>query len=624
MKTLHGRKHRRGGRIAAIMAALAAAIALPLLLTGCEPATYDLPAAPDGGEYLAYEGRSNYVIVYPGNGPKVLRTAADQLQKYLKLITGYKFTVCNDLYSTPRETEICLGVTNREKAGEVDRSGIAGEGFTVSRSGKRVFITGGDPELSELFYGRGTLYGVYDFLEQLGCRFFTIDTETVPEAQTLEFPLSAGAAYTDNPAFEYRDLYWNGTYDAELSSKLRINGCLGYRNIDKEYGSGLYYAGPSFVHTFQFIIPPAEYAETHPEYFAEINGQRKAANIGSQLCLSNEEVLEIAIQKVRHWLDNNPKAKIISVSQNDSGTMESYCTCEKCRKINEEEGSPSGALLRFVNAIADNIAEDYPDVAVDTLAYQYSTTPPKITKPRPNVIVRFCTGGCTLHALGECGGNSGIAEQLKAWGKICNRVYVWDYTTDFAEYLIPFMNLDSVAPNIKFFSENGVQGVFEQGMYQEGDSGEFGQLRCYIMAKCLWNPDADVEQLISEFMEAYYGPGWKNIYDYYKELTALLKDNGRHMTLVIKTDDLYWDLVDQELADHFTGYWDNAEKAEGISDLQLFHVQRSRLSFDYMKQKLFLDGFFGFEDDWAPFYARCLELGVERLSEGAMIPGYKK
>ena len=140
------------------------------------------------------------------------------------------------------------------------------------------------------------------------------------------------------------------------------------------------------------------------------------------------------------------------------------------------------------------------------------------------------------------------------------------------------------------------------------------------MARCLWDPDSDVEQLTAEFMEAYYGPGWKNIFNYYKELTALLKDNEMHMSLVARTDDLYWGLVDQKTADRFTVYWDNAEQVLGISDLQRAHVQRSRLSFDYMKQKLLLDGFFGFSDDWAPFYEKCRELGVERLSEGAMIP----
>ena len=107
----------------------AAAMLIPAVMaltSGCEPKTFDLPLTENGDEYLAYEGKSNYVIVYPENGPIVLRTAAEQLQKYLKLITGYKFAVVSDKRSKPRETEICLGATNREKAGEVDRSGIAG------------------------------------------------------------------------------------------------------------------------------------------------------------------------------------------------------------------------------------------------------------------------------------------------------------------------------------------------------------------------------------------------------------------------------------------------------------------------------------------------------------------
>ncbi|MBQ2307347.1 MAG: DUF4838 domain-containing protein [Clostridia bacterium] len=603
----------------------AAAMLIPAVMaltSGCEPKTFDLPLTENGDEYLAYEGKSNYVIVYPENGPIVLRTAAEQLQKYLKLITGYKFAVVSDKRSNPRETEICLGATNREKAGEVDRSGIVGEGFTVARSGKRVFITGIDPESSELFYGRGTLYGVYDFLESLGCGFFAVDTETVPRADTLTLPLEAGGAYTDNPAFEYRDLYWSCSYDSELSTKLRLNGCLGNRReLDGKYGSGLYYAGPFFVHTFQLIINPDEYGESHPEYFSEIDGVRRTTALDSQLCLTNPEVLEIAKRTVRKWLADDPKAKIVSVSQNDAGVIASYCTCENCRAVNEEEGSPAGTLIRFVNAIADDIAEDYPDVAVDTLAYQFSTTPPKLTRPRPNVIVRYCTGGCTLHPLGTCGGNSGIAGALAEWGKICDRIYIWDYTTDFARYLIPYMNLDSLAPNIRFFHDNGVLGVFEQGMYQEGNSGEFGELRCYLMARLLWDPDADVEALTEKFMEAYYGPGWANIRTYFTDLTSRLKGSGRHMNLVADTWTLYNGIVDQEAADNYKALWDNAETAEGITPVQLSHVKRSRLSFDYMQYELSLNGMFGFADEWQEFYRRCVDLGVKRLSEGQLIPG---
>lgn len=37
--------------------------------------------------------------------------------------------------------------------------------------------------------------------------------------------------------------------------------------------------------------------------------------------------------------------------------------------IIKEEGSPMGPLLRAVNTIADRIAGDFPNIAVDTLAY---------------------------------------------------------------------------------------------------------------------------------------------------------------------------------------------------------------------------------------------------------------
>lgn len=241
------------------------------------------------------------------------------------------------------------------------------------------------------------------------------------------------------------------------------------------------------VHTFNYLVPVNEYYDSHPEYFAEIKGKRMK-DPHYQLCLTNNEVLQIVIEKVKQWLHENPNAKIVSVSQNDSGVIESYCTCSECRKINiKEEKSPSGTLIRFVNAVADAIKDEFPDVAVDTLAFQFSVTPPASTKPRDNVIVRYCTGGCSAHPYGECPQSLGVSSDIKNWSKISNRIYIWDYTTFFQQYLCPYLNLDTLQPNIKFFYENNVKGVFAQGNYQKGENGEFGELKCYLLAKLLWD-----------------------------------------------------------------------------------------------------------------------------------------
>lgn len=70
---------------------------------------------------------------------------------------------------------------------------------------------------------------------------------------------------------------------------------------------------------------------------------------------------------MRAILIANPDASIISISQNDN---EEYCKTPAEAAIIAEEGSPMGPMLRTVNAVADDIASDYPHVAIDTLAYQ--------------------------------------------------------------------------------------------------------------------------------------------------------------------------------------------------------------------------------------------------------------
>ena len=162
----------------------------------------------------------------------------------------------------------------------------------------------------------------------------------------------------------------------------------------------------------------------------------------------------ISIDVYKRQLRANPNAKIVSVSQDDSYVINSYCTCEKCSEVNKEERSNSGTLIRFVNAVADAIKDEFPDVAVDTLAYQYSIEPPRKTEPRDNVIVRVCTGVCSAHAIGECSSSGNISTVIRRWAKISDRIYIWDYTTDFAEYLCPFPNLNSLQGTVQFFAEN--------------------------------------------------------------------------------------------------------------------------------------------------------------------------
>ena len=157
-----------------------------------------------------------------------------------------------------------------------------------------------------------------------------------------------------------------------------------------------------------------------------------------QRCLSNPDVLKLAIENVRKWIQAIPRANIISVSQNDTFNN---CQCEICKAIDDAEGTPAGSLLKFVNAIAESIEKDYPDVRIDTLAYQYTRRPPKTIRPHRNVIVRLCSIECCFaHPLESCSSeaNRRFRDDIIAWQPVAPLLYVWDYTPNFGHYQQPF------------------------------------------------------------------------------------------------------------------------------------------------------------------------------------------
>jgi len=562
---------------------------------------------------LYKDGKTAYTIVVSADALPAEKTAASEISKYLETIAGTAPETVLDTEKAKGKREIVVGKTNRET--NIDREAAGEEGLIIQWEGKSVFITG--PQKN---FGRGTLYAAYEFLRQLGCEFYAKDTETVPSDPDLSVKKQN---LTQSSPFENRDIYWSCVFDEVISAKLRLNACLSTesRNISEAYGGMRGYALNKAVHTFNKIISPEEYFAEHPEYFAEINGERTCKHLYSQICMTNPDVLRLTIEKVKEWLHQDPNARIVSVSQNDSFVIDSYCTCENCSAINEEEGSPAGSMLRFINAVADGIKDEFPDVAIDMLAYQYSITPPKKTVPRENVIVRYCTGNCYPHPIAECESNANSKANIQNWNAICNRLYIWDYTTNFAQYLCPIANFYSLKPNLQFFRDNGVKGVFEQGMYQEGESGEFGDLRAYVLAKLMWNPEEDLESLIDNFMSAFYGNGAKYVREYFDLLHQRVLNSGIHFGPAFGCGDKLKDVFSAEDISHLNEVWQNAVDACEEGSKEQMHVRRSELSYRWYKRECVLEEFANdFEAASNKLFADCKELGVVKMTEGANIP----
>ncbi len=385
-----------------------------------------------------------------------------------------------------------------------------------SANGSTLRITGGRP--------RGVLYGAIGLLhDHLGCRWYTREVTRIPTNSRPVLP--ADLDQLVRPAFEYREVFWTEAFDGDWAMRNRLNSS--NARLREEHGGRVVWG--RFVHTFEQILNPAEHFDAHPDWFSMVNGRRIREH--TQLCLTHPEVRRIAVETVRRWIRERPDATIFSVSQND---WYNPCQCPSCAALDEAEGSHAGSLLDFVNHVAAAIEPDHPGILIETLAYQYTRRPPRTIRPRPNVIIRLCSIECCFaHPLDGCPDetNRAFMEDLRGWQRIAPRLYVWDYTTDFAHYLLPFPNLDVLAPNVRTFAAHGVTGVFEQGNYSPGGGGELAELRSWVLAQLLWNPSLDGDALIQEFVRAVYGPSAPHVTAYLDSRRRLARESGAHVRI---------------------------------------------------------------------------------------------
>jgi len=458
---------------------------------------------------LASGGKSAYIIRLCANPSQAEKYAADELQRFLQEMTGVKLPV-QQAGTLPRFA-ILVGrdAESDRLVSRVNWTELDSDGFVVITAGSRLVLAGGRP--------RGTLYAVYHFLDNvLGVRWWAPDGTFVPSRPELRL---TKLDIRQKPAFEWREvLTFSALVDQDWEARNRLNR----RNFntyyldgssntplifDDQHGGSVIDYGPYFVHTFGAFVPADKYLKDHPEWFGLVDGQRAPG----LLCLTNPELMDFMVTQVKAALKANPGINIISVSQNDGGMYP--CQCPNCRKVDAEEGSPAGSLIRFVNGVAEQVGKEYPHVAITTLAYNYTQKPPLHVRPRSNVVVQLCSSGCScFQSLDDPTNpaNKAFYQDLQGWAKLTDRLYIWDYTIS---HFRPYPNLHVLGPNVRTFERNHVRGVFEQGSYTT-PGAEFQELRSWVLSRLLWNPNQDDRALIREFVSGYYGAGGPYIQEY--------------------------------------------------------------------------------------------------------------
>ena len=513
---------------------------------------------------LAERGKAPECAIVVESTEPSFAYAAEELRDWTKRLVGVRLPIAtNEASASGFRRTVRL-------SGRFDASlGLGTDGFRLKTDGGSLIVQGGC---------RGILYGVYEILETFGgIGWYASWRTVVPEADRFEVP--GDLDDVQKPTFLLRGRGWfDLRANPDFSCRLRLNG--GRPNPDSELEDrhgGTAWRQSGGGHSLARLVPAWKYGESHPEYFAEIDGVRRTRNV--QPCLTNPDVLEIVTSNLFEIVRNDPTAQCYDVTQND---YDNYCTCKTCKAVDEEEGAHAGTMIRFVNAVAERVEKAFPGKQVCTFAYRYTRKPPLKVRPRKNVVVKLCPIECDYSApINESlyKENVKFEQDIRKWSEISHSLYLFDYVTNFRDYLHTFPNAPVLFANLRRFRDAGVAYYGPLGNC-EGRHSDFAELKAWLLAKGMWNPDRPWRPLAEKFMKGYYGAAAPYAMECFDVLNAAPSDPRNKPALIYEDA---WDKkrVSDEMLYRAEKIWQKAIAAVKNDPECLYNVRMSAAGVTY-------------------------------------------
>ena len=451
---------------------------------------------------LVAGGENPLPVIVRRDADALEKRAASELARYLSQISGAEFHISNTISPLPDNAIVIgdAGVTRPEK--------LSREGFIIQTDGQRLRICGGTPH--------ATLFGVFALLEeQLGCRWWSWNEEDVPSASTLSIP--AQNTHIE-PAFQRHDCFNKEAQNRANSFAWKR------RTISLTNFTG--------GHNLCPLLKP--FADERPDFLPmDKTGKRSFNNIHMNYTASGmDDVLTRLLKSEIEKRKGNLEGVIYFAGMGDWYGGMDYSP--ESKRIYEEEmwTDPDGretpgysaTVLRLINRTAEALEKDIPGVQIGTFAYMSLETPPAKTRPRHNVSIRLPRlRHDTVRSIIESPKNASFRRNLDRWCELApERVYIWEYGSNFTNFLRPFPSLRSLAENIRYYHKVGVAGVSIQGNYVS-TGGDLAVIKNYVWSKLLWDPTRDTDELIREFCTGYYGPAADELLAY----VNLMEDSVR-------------------------------------------------------------------------------------------------
>ncbi len=498
--------------------------------------------------------------------------AAEQLQLYVEQVTGAKLPIVKASQAPDDQILILVGRSSLTKQRNITPEGLKPEGFIIRTDADSVTILGEiAPEGNwQAGIDRGTLWGVYEFLERVaGVRwYFPGELGTViPAKKTLVVePMTVVMA----PAFQ-----------------LRLGGGIGsgpeWLPVARPGNSTGFWAN----HTHGLPWAKAFGAE-HPEYFAlRPDGTRMmdpedTSCHTNHLCYTEPGVVEQDLANIAQydktgksvWMSSytRPNAWYVKFCPQDSEKI-FHCTCPRCRakwRLNDPRGKLSEIIFGYAAALARGVAQRWPGRRVGANAYSGFETIPHTVEIPDNLDIMYCMlSGTTMQKEPWIWDveHKVIDEWIELLGHDRKRFYIWEYFY----YPNRFHEAPMYSPHVlfRFYREYQpfVMGVFNNGLSQKyGNKAKLTLLIGWLNHKALWNPGQRVDRLLSDFYDKMFGPAKQPMGKFFN-LQISTWENSRWITRAPEDvynctkQQIYGETYTADVVDQLRAYLDEARAA---------------------------------------------------------------
>ncbi len=514
---------------------------------------HDFTAPEIADKYLVKDGKSDYKIILPQESTDVERVARDEFNTLLKEATGITLGVERDQGRRHDGGKyISLGETSMLASSgiELPKRELGMDGLIIVTKGDTVYLCGGT--------SYGTVYAVYDFMSiMFNYEYYFTDCividKDVKDAKLRNFNVKdipdfalrcANYGFISNSSgyagYRYREPYgygnlqlpihpnWAGSTDEEKAQN-REN-----RIVDKRV------TGYTAHNTLRGYVPKEQYSETHPGWYS---------SRGRQICYTahgDENELELLAQECAMKIEASLKAytpKDWPLRNTATITIEDnpeLCACDACAASKAKYGTDSAACIILTNkinkyvrawmALPENAEYYRDDFEILFFAYSMLIEAPSTANKKgvyePNAPELRCDDGVSVWLAPintdyekdfYVEENAGYRENFEKWASISDKIYMWNYSTNFTQMMyfydsFSFYNTESY----QFMRANGGYMNFNQAQGgQQGVATGFHTLKAYIDAKLAWNTSLDSGKLIDDWFDAMYreaAPAMKELF----------------------------------------------------------------------------------------------------------------